>query len=191
MASTPDSAASTASSTVWIPLRIIGPFHTERIHSTSSHDRPGSNCAPMYSARLTGSVPSPTAPPTTLAKRIGSERTKRQVHPGCSAPSTSVPGPDRRREREPASHVALTPTEHGRVDREHECLVAGVCGAVDHLLDQAAVAPHVDLEPLRTTRRRWRPPRSSGCSASTTCTELRPAPRPGRPPARPADRRSA
>ena len=47
----------------------------------------------------------------------------------------------------PAAHVALAPAEHGGVDGEHERLVAGGGGALDHLLDEAAVAPRVDLEP--------------------------------------------
>ena len=56
-------------------------------------------------------------------------------------------GPDRRRQREAAAHVALAPAEHGGVDGEHERLVARGGGAVDHLLDEPAVAPGVDLEP--------------------------------------------
>ena len=54
---------------------------------------------------------------------------------------------DRRRQREAAADVALAPAEHGGVDGEHERLVAGGGGAVDHLLDEAAVAPGVHLEP--------------------------------------------
>ena len=48
---------------------------------------------------------------------------------------------------EPPPHVALAPTEDGRVDRQHQRLVAGVGAAVDHLLDQAAITPGIHLEP--------------------------------------------
>ena len=47
-------------------------------------------------------------------------------------------------------HVALAPTEHGGVDREHERLVPGLGATIDHLLDQAPIAPRVDLEPQPT-----------------------------------------
>ncbi len=47
MASTPASAASTASSTVWIPLMMMGPSHTVRSQSMSGHDSAGSNCELM------------------------------------------------------------------------------------------------------------------------------------------------
>ncbi len=43
MASTPLSAASTASATHWMPLTTIVPSHTERNQSMSSHDSAGSN----------------------------------------------------------------------------------------------------------------------------------------------------
>jgi hypothetical protein len=93
IASIPVSAARRASSTVWIPLITIGPGHTVRIHSTSAHDSDGSNWLLMYSASETASLPSPGSPPTTLAKRIGSDRTNAHVQAGWSAPSTSVLGP--------------------------------------------------------------------------------------------------
>jgi hypothetical protein len=60
MASMPASAASLASSTVWMPLMTSGPSHTERIHSMSRHDRPGSNCVLTYSDSVTAALPSPT-----------------------------------------------------------------------------------------------------------------------------------
>jgi hypothetical protein len=44
MASTPTSTAIRASATVWMPLTTIGPSQNDRIHSTSSHERAGSNC---------------------------------------------------------------------------------------------------------------------------------------------------
>jgi hypothetical protein len=93
MASMPMSAASSASATVWMPFSRIGPSQTDRSQSTSFHERLGSNWALMYSESVTADVPSPTALPTTLANRIGSLRTKLHVHPGCTAPSTSVPSP--------------------------------------------------------------------------------------------------
>ena len=47
MPSTPASTASTASSTVWMPLMMMGPSHTVRSHSMSGHDSAGSNCELM------------------------------------------------------------------------------------------------------------------------------------------------
>ncbi len=93
IASTPWSAASTASATVWMPFTTIGPFQTERIHSRSSQASAGSNWELTYSASDTAVEPSPTSRPTTLANRIGSARTNRHVQPGCRAPSTNVPSP--------------------------------------------------------------------------------------------------
>ena len=96
-ASTPTSAAILASSTVWIPLITIGPFQTERNQSTSSHDSRASNCVAKVSARLTADDPSGWSvaadEEAMLAKRIGSARTNRQVHDGCTAPSRIVPRP--------------------------------------------------------------------------------------------------
>src|SRR5438034_577150 len=46
-----------------------------------------------------------------------------------------------------AAIIAFTASEHRGVDREHECLVARGSSASDHLLDEAAVAPRVHLEP--------------------------------------------
>jgi hypothetical protein len=91
-----------------------------------------------------------------LANRIGSLRTNAHVQPGWSAPSTRVERAvdegaraDLRRQGEAASDVTLTPAEHRVVDGEHQCLVTGRVGAVDHLLHEAAIAPDVHLEPLR------------------------------------------
>ena len=60
--------------------------------------------------------------------------------------------PELGRHREAAPHVPVAMTEHGGVDGEHDRLVAGVGGAGDQLLHQAAVAPRVDLEPLAARR---------------------------------------
>ena len=151
MASTPASAASRASSTVWMPLMTSGPCQTERIHSTSRHDRAGSNCVLTYSDSVTAVLPSPIPTDSpTLAKRIGSDRRNRQVQPGWTAPSTSVRNPTlggsekpRRTSRSRRPSTAVSTVSDQR-------LVAGAGGPPDHLLHEAPVAPDVHLEPLRS-----------------------------------------
>ena len=68
-----------------------------------------------------------------------------------------VPGPvddraeaDRGGHGEAPAHVALPPPEDGGVHGEDQRLVLRVGRPVDHLLDQAAVPPGVDLEPEAT-----------------------------------------
>ena len=55
-----------------------------------------------------------------------------------------------RGEGEPEPDVALAPPQHRHVDREQERLVAGLRSPPDEFLDEAAVLPHVHLEPLGT-----------------------------------------
>ena len=169
------SAASTASSTVWMPLSTIGPsqHRAQPVDVVPRRARVELGVDVVRQRHRRGAV-ADVARPTTLAKRIGSLRTNAHVHAGCRAPSRSVPGPILGGSEKPAAHVALAPAEHGGVDGEHERLVAGGGGPLDHLLHEPAVAPRVHLEPQPSVADRARPPRSSGCSASTACTAGRP-----------------
>ena len=150
MASTPWSAASTASATHWIPLTTIGPDHTERSHSTSAHDRSGSNWLLTYADSDTGSCA--VAGPVTAASghvgeadRLGPHERPRPT--GMDRAVEQRAEAELGRHLEAPAHVALAPTEHGRVDGQHQRLVAGLGAAVDHLLDEAAITPGVHLEP--------------------------------------------
>ncbi len=53
------------------------------------------------------------------------------------------------RQGEAVAHVALAASEHGRIDRQHDRVVARRSRAFDQFFDQAAVSPRVDLEPFR------------------------------------------
>src|SRR5690349_1905190 len=66
---------------------------------------------------------------------------------GVEGPVDEGGGSDGGGEGEPAADVAFAAAEDRGVDGEHECLVARGGGALDHLGDEAAVAPGVDLEP--------------------------------------------
>ena len=93
MPSSPPSRAITASATLWTPLTSTGPSHSDRIHSTSSHDSVGSNCSFMKAARSTAVDPSMSLLPATFAKEIGSEKAKRRLQLGRNMPSNRMPMP--------------------------------------------------------------------------------------------------
>ncbi len=187
MASTPASAAIIASATVWMPLTTIGPSQTERSHSTSRPREAGVELRVRCTRPATTAVDAVAHRARRRRWRSGSARCARTAHvqPGWMAPSSSVSSPifggsskPRRtsRSRRPSTAVSTVSTSASN---------PAAAARVDHLLAQAAVAPHVDLEPLAAVADRRRPPRSTGCRASTACTAARPAPRRGRRPARP------
>ncbi len=84
-----------------------------------------------------------------------------------------------RRQREAGAHVTLAPTEHRGVDGDHDPLVAGRLGALQHVLHQDR--GRATRRPGTTSVRPTPPPplRWSGCSSSTACTEERPRRQPG------------
>ena len=75
---------------------------------------------------------------------------ERQRPPRVQRTVDQRPRPELRRHREPDAHVSLSSTEHRGVDRDHDSLVAARRGPLQHVLHQAAITPHVDLEPLRS-----------------------------------------
>ncbi len=125
MASTPASAASTASSTVCMPFSTIGPSHTERSQSTSSHDSDGIELGVdvVGERDRRGAVADVAADDVGEADRLAAHERPRP--PRVERAVDDRARPDRRRQREPAPHVALAPPEHRGVDGEHERLVVG------------------------------------------------------------------
>ncbi len=69
---------------------------------------------------------------------------------GMADPVDDRAQPDGRRQREPAAHVSLAAPEHRRVHGDQQRLVPLGDRPLDHVPHEPAVAPHVDLEPLRS-----------------------------------------
>jgi hypothetical protein len=67
------------------------------------------------------------------------------VQPGWTAPSTRVAGPILGGRVKP--DITLAPPEDRRVDGDHDGLVSAAGGAGQQFLDQAPVAPDIDLKP--------------------------------------------
>jgi hypothetical protein len=156
-----------ASSTSCTPLRISLPPQRFLIHSTSAHDRRGSNCLavhsdsePMFSTPLTW----PTMLPNW--RRLRAQHAQAPARLGRHVEDVGERQLGRRRQAVLDVLVALA--EDLQVQREHQRRAAGGLGAVDQAFDEAAVAHHVQLEPERVPLSVPRPrPRSSRCSWST------------------------
>ncbi len=159
-ASAPESTASRASSTSWMPLRISLPPQRFLIHSTSSQFRRGSNCSAVHSPRQLMSA-TPLTWPTMLPNW------RRWVPQHAQAPARlghQVEHVGQRRlgrRRQAVLQVLVALAEDLQVQRQHQRAAAGGLGAVDQALDEVAVAHHVELEP---ERRRW-------CAAATSSIE--------------------
>ena len=84
MASAPDAAAKTASSSHMIPLIISGPCHRSLTHLTSSQVSVGSSCSADHCASV-ASCSTPLACPTTLPNVKRFDPSILMHHPGCIA----------------------------------------------------------------------------------------------------------
>ena len=115
--------------------------------------QPGVELVTNVAARLTADEPSgwsvAAADEAMLANRIGSA--------GQTSRSTTGGWHRRRRCRGRASAAARTPpdvtlttTEVGGVDGDHERLVPGRGGSIDHVAQQSLVLPDIHLEPAAT-----------------------------------------
>ena len=93
------------------------------------------------------------------------------------------------RQLEAAAHVAFAPAVHREVDGEHQGFVARGGGPLHHLLDEATIAEHVELEPLAAVACLGDLLDRTGARACSACTGDRPGRRRGRPRARRRDRR--
>ncbi len=156
-----------ASSTSMMPFRISLPPHCCLTHSTSGHDRRGSNCSLVHAASELMSL-TPLTCPTRLRKvwRLVPAMPRHQR--GLVARLSRL---RQRRDhgdaRQPVLQVLVALADDLQVQRQHQRAALRGLAALDHARHRVAVAHHVQLEPERRAWCARRCPRSSRCSSST------------------------
>ena len=140
IASAPASTTTRASSTVWMPLMTIGPFHASRSQPRSASVIVGSKTRLIRSA----TVPCVSA---KTANRSGSVVSLSNHQPGWSPMSTSVRTRQGRRDREAVVDVAQPGAGDRRVDGQDERGEAGGVRPANEVEPRVSVVPQVELEP--------------------------------------------